>query len=217
MSDAITPEHVRVKICGITTLEDALVAVGYGADELGFNFYDKSPRFIPFEEAGRIVKRLPNEVIKVGVFVNPSLGMLRTAIEIAGIDKVQLHGDEDDDLVTEIKERFGLPVIKAFRVGDSFDKRRALTCPADAILFDGYSAAERGGSGVTFDWVAMAETAAKIDILYAAGGINADNVAQAIETLRPNAVDACSGVESSPGKKDKAKLAAFMTAVGRKI
>ena len=202
----------RVKICGITNLEDARYAVESGADELGFNFYKKSPRYISPQNAKAIIEKLPPSVFKVGVYVNESIKNILRTSKIAGLDAIQLHGDESYEYVTDLHSRTKIEIIKAVRVDPDFDWRNAMDFDAHAILFDGFSNDEYGGSGNRFDWKIAEDAVVMIPYLYLAGGLSADNAAEAIRTVRPYAVDVASGVESSPGKKDPEKVAAFIKA-----
>lgn len=202
----------KVKICGITDLEDALHAIECGADELGFNFYTGSKRYVSPEDAGEIIARLPASARTVGVFVNEPLENLLSIADIAGLNKVQVHGDEDLSYVADLCDRTSRTVIKAFRVTPTFDVGEALEWPSDFTLFDTHSAANYGGTGEKFDWDEFGSeiTLWFPDTAYMAGGLNPDNVADAIRTVQPYAVDVASGVESSPGKKDPKKVEAFI-------
>ena len=205
---------VRVKVCGITNLNDARACVEAGAYALGFNFYPKSPRYLPLLEAAEIVSKLPEGVFAVGVFVNePDSVELRTAAKTAGLHAVQLHGDESPSFCKSLN---GLFVIKALRVGGGFRPSQAASFDTDAILLDAFSSGLYGGTGQSFDWTVAARTKEFARKLFLAGGLNATNVGQAIKAVRPYAVDVCSGVEISPGRKDLAKLSAFMDAI-RKV
>ncbi len=198
---------VKVKICGITRLEDALVAVHLGADALGFNFWPGSKRYVNPAAAWEIVRRLPPLVTPVGVFVNqPESEMIGIAKE-TGMRVLQLHGDEPPDLCA----RLPFPVVKAIRV-DAVKTLAALASyEVAAFLLDtptrGY-----GGSGTPFDW-SLAEGVSEIAPIILAGGLTPENVAQAIATVKPYAVDVASGVESAPGVKDQDKMARFIQAV----
>lgn len=194
---------MMVKICGITNREDALAAADGGATALGFNFYPKSARFTSPEAAARLIEELPSSVWKVGVFVNEAGNLAELAARI-GLDVVQLHGDEPPDSLPE-----GLRVWKAFRVGPSFDPAQLDRYPVEACVLDAPSAELYGGTGTTFDW-ALAAGASKKIIL--AGGLDADNVRAAIRVVRPWGVDACSRLESVPGRKDHKKMAQFLKA-----
>ncbi len=191
---------MMVKICGITNLADALHAVESGASALGFNFYPKSPRYITPQDAAAIVSKLPADVTKVGVFVNAET---EETARIAGIDVVQLHGDESPDNIPE-----NLRTWKAFRVTPEFNIESLDRWPVEAFLLDSPSSVY-GGSGNTFDW-RLARAAGRKIIL--AGGLDASNVRVAIEQAQPFGVDACSRLESSPGRKDHQKVSQFIQA-----
>lgn len=205
-------EGTRVKICGMVNLEDALFAIEAGADELGFNFYKKSSRYISPQNAKAIIDELPSSVFKIGVFVNEPIKSILKTLKIARLDAIQLHGDESYEYVTDLHSRTNIEIIKAVRVKPGFDWRNAMDFDAHAILFDSFSRDEYGGSGNRFDWKIAKDAVVMIPYLYLAGGLLVDNVAEAIRTVRPYAVDVASGVESSPGKKDTGKVAAFIKA-----
>lgn len=207
----------KVKICGITNLEDALLSARLGADALGFNFYEKSPRYIAPEKAGAITERLPEDVMKVGVFVNEAVGRICKIADIAGLDAIQLHGEEDNKFIEDVHMRSGLVVIKAFRISLDFNPNRAKYSSAEAVLLDKYSSREPGGTGETFDWNIARLVSNLVDRVYLAGGLTTDNVADAIGTVRPYAVDVCSRIEARPGKKDAARLERFIAAVKEAI
>lgn len=199
-------------MCGITDSEDALCAVRLGASALGFVFYEKSPRFVTPAEAGEIIKRLPPFVTKVGVFVNAEAGYLREARDIAGFDVYQFHGDE----TPEFCATFGEDYIKAVRVKDKdADSLRAVELyDTDAFLFDAYSPDAYGGTGENFSWDVFSGRKLGDKFVILSGGLNSDNVRDAIRAVNPYAVDVSSGVESSPGVKDHLKLKRFMEAAG---
>lgn len=199
--------RARLKICGITNWRDAKLAVDAGADMLGFNFYAPSPRFISLRDAKRIIRRLPRRVQAIGVFVNDSVEDMVDMARIAGLHGVQLHGEESPADVMEVARR--LPVIKAFRVRGGF-RVGALRAydEAEAFLLDGFSRTARGGTGETFDW-SIAQSAARYGRIFLAGGLTAENVADALAAAKPYAVDVCSGVEASPGRKDAGRLLHF--------
>jgi len=203
---------VRVKICGITNLEDALAAVEAGADALGFNFWRGSKRFIAPEEARDIVGRLPAPVLAVGVFVNEELEEVERAAELSGVGALQLHGDETPDYCRRLGGRH---VIKALRVGDGFEPEEAARYSAQALLLDAFCADGRGGTGKSFDWSVARRVRALVPRLYLAGGLTPDNAAEAVRTVAPFALDVCSGVESAPGRKDPARMRELITAVRR--
>jgi len=202
---------VRVKICGITNWADARLAVTLGADALGFNFYEQSPRYVTPTDARIIVRRLPRRVLIVGVFVNaPSTSVVKIARSV-DLNAVQLHGEESPEDVRRTSEHF--PVIKAFRMRNGFRLGRLADYgDAGAFLLDGFDDERRGGTGKTFDW-RRAREARKYGATIVAGGLTPENVARAIAEAEPMAVDVCSGVEARPGKKDPGKLEALMSAL----
>jgi len=201
---------MKIKICGITTQEDALAAVEAGADEIGFNFYRESPRYIEPPAAAAIAETLPEGISRVGVFVNEDPFRIADIAELVDLDAVQLHGDEDRDMCEKIRHLAGATVIKAVDGSAGADLERIADFRADAVLVDSYSEGIRGGTGTTFDWAAAKPLFERFESVYVAGGLNSENVSEAIETLDPYAVDVCSGVESSPGRKDHAKLREFI-------
>lgn len=197
---------VRVKICGITSLEDALFAIEAGADALGFVFSEESQRAISVEKVSGIISGLPPFVSTVGVFVNEGADVINAIVREAGLDAVQLHGNEPPELCREINSR----VIKAFRVknkkilGQGIDRYRL-----SAYLLDTYADDAAGGTGKTFDW-AVAKSAKKYGRIILSGGLTPDNVRDAIKAAGPYAVDVSSGVEKSPGIKDRKKVSSFI-------
>jgi phosphoribosylanthranilate isomerase len=202
---------VKVKVCGITNSADARAAVEAGADALGFNFYARSPRYINPREARRIVSELPPSVLCVGVFVNEDgAATVARMAEAAGMSAVQLHGDESPEYCAALGEH---EVIKALRAGKDFAPEDAARYPARSILLDAYNAHARGGTGETFDWTLARRTRDVVGRLYLAGGLTPENVAGAIAVVAPYAVDVCSGVELAPGRKDAARVRAFIAAV----
>ncbi|CAN5608696.1 phosphoribosylanthranilate isomerase [soil metagenome] len=200
----------KVKICGITNLEDALLSAKFGADALGFNFYKKSPRYILPENAREIIGQLPKEILKVGVFVNESLEKIAKIAETANLDALQLHGEETPEFARELKAETNLEIIKAFRVSLEFKPEDILQYEVDAVLLDAYSQLGHGGTGETFDWEIAKKIKKLVSKMYLAGGISADNVSQAIEKISPFAVDACSSVEKERGLKDSQKVKNFI-------
>ncbi len=200
----------KVKICGITNLEDAIYSIDAGADELGFNFVESSPRYLSPEQALKIIEGISENVTKIGVFVNMEGYRVDECIDLFRLDAAQLHGDESNEYIEELKGHTTAKVIKAFRIGNEFDHALASDCKAEAILLDAYSKNKYGGTGETFDWEIAKKFATHTSKLYLAGGLNPENVAEAIRVVRPYAVDVASGVESSPGKKDPKKLEAFI-------
>lgn len=202
----------RIKVCGIKNLGDALAALDAGADMLGFNFYARSPRYVTPAEARKIVERLPEGVACVGVFVNePTPAGVEHIAREAGLGAVQLHGDETPEYCRSLRD---LNTIKALRVGADYDVETAAAFDTDAILLDAYVHGARGGTGHTFDWALASQTRERVAQLFLAGGLNPDNVAAAVAAVRPYAVDVCSGVETSPGRKSPELMRRFVEAVG---
>lgn len=198
--------RVRVKICGITNLEDALSAVEAGADALGFMFYERSSRFLTPKEAGRIISQVPPFICKTGVFVDASEAAVRQTIEECGLDCLQFHGAE----TPEMCERALLPVVKAFRVSGEESLAPLPSYKTAAWLLDSYVPGQLGGTGAKFNWdLAVAASRLGRPIILA-GGLTPENIAEAIRQTQPFAVDVSSGVESAPGKKDPAKMRAFI-------
>jgi phosphoribosylanthranilate isomerase len=200
---------VRIKICGITNLDDALLAAALGADALGFILYAKSPRYVDPEVARQIIGQLPPFVAAVGVFVDEAATVVQEVAARAGLDWIQLHGQESPEYCRSL----GRKVIKAFRVQDEGSLRRLADYggAAQALLLDTYKKGQVGGTGEIFDWH-LARKAKNYGPIILAGGLTAENVAQAIAAAGPAAVDAASGTEAAPGKKDPAKLRAFFEA-----
>jgi phosphoribosylanthranilate isomerase len=202
--------RVRVKICGITNVDDAVAAVDAGADALGFMFFENSKRNITFARAVEIIRRLPPFVAKVGVFVNAAEEFIRRGIESTGIDTLQLHGDETPDFCRKLG---ALKVIKAFRVRDAESLNDCLAYREYAWLLDSYVAGAAGGTGVAFNWDVAVEAGKHNRMIILAGGLKPETVAQAVQKVKPFAVDVSSGVESAPGRKDHAKIRAFIANV----
>ena len=202
---------VKVKICGITNWADAKRAIDGGAELLGFNFHSDSPRYIAPAKARRIVRRLPRTVSSAGVFVNESEKRILEIAREVGLDYLQLHGDELPSLIGRLEQY--LPVIKAVRARKTFRPAKlARYKRASAILLDGYSGRQRGGTGKTFDWE-LARRSKSYGRIFLAGGLTPENVREAIRIARPYAVDVCSGIEKKPGKKDPGRMKDFMRAV----
>ncbi len=204
---------MRVKFCGITRLEDAREAVRVGAWAIGLNHWEQSPRRCDPETALQIAAELRRTVEVVGVFVNATLDQVARAAEDESLSMVQLHGDEGPDFCREVGRRTGCKVIKAIRVRTTADVIGAEAFHTDYHLFDAHVAGVRGGSGASFDWDLVARRRSGIPAILA-GGLTPDNVAEAIATARPAAVDVASGTEAAPGIKDPALMAAFATAAG---
>lgn len=199
-----------IKICGITNLDDALASVAAGADALGFNFYKLSPRYITPQNAREIVEQLPAPVLTVGVFVNEeSPESVRNIASEAGIKALQLHGDESPRYCQELADRF---VIKALAVSTNFDNQIVHAYQTQAIMLDTKDNALRGGTGRRFDWSIAKQVNQLGKKIFLAGGLSPDNVSEAIETVRPYAVDACSALEGKPGIKNHERLRAFVNA-----
>lgn len=194
---------VRAKICGITNREDALYAVNCGADALGFIFYEKSPRYVAPEKAAEIICDLPPFVTPVGVFVNAP--HIDATVKLAGLRAIQLHGDEPPKACLGHE----VPVIRTLRVGSEFDALALRSYPVHTFLLDTARAGSYGGTGETFDW-AKAREAKNYGRIILSGGLNPDNVREAIEQVAPYAVDTSSGVEAEPGKKDHKKVRDFL-------
>jgi len=200
--------YTRVKICGITSVEDALAAVAAGADALGFVFYAASPRVVRPEQVAAIVRELPPFISTVGLFVNEQRTVIEQTVSACGLDLIQLHGDEtpQDCLFP------GRRVIKALRVRDHQSLARAAGYEVSGLLLDAWSDQVYGGSGESFNWQLLQDFAAQHPVILA-GGLNPQNVAEAIRQVQPFAVDVSSGVESAPGKKDQLKMAEFIRQV----
>lgn len=214
----------RVKICGITTVEDALAVVEAGADAVGLNFYPKSARYLQPRDEEAVAAALAKKVVKVGLFVNASEERVRATFERLGLDLIQLHGDESPEFVSRLG---GLPVMRAFRVGadglgpvyEYIERTEELGCRLLAVLVDSFRKGSYGGTGQVADWATVAAYGAcpkmsgeSLPPLVLAGGLTPENVAEAVGVVRPAAVDTASGVESSPGKKDPASVKAFVRA-----
>src|SRR5215217_3817601 len=199
-----------VKICGITNLDDALAAVAVGADALGFNFYKPSPRYITPQQAREIIEQLPESLLTVGVFVNEESEDVRKIAKEAGLRALQLHGDESAEYCRELA---GFYVIKTFAVSDSFDIQATHEYKVEALMLDTKHNNLRGGTGRVFDWSVALHAALTIPKLFLAGGLSPENVKNAVEIVRPYAVDACSALEDSPGKKNHERVRVFINTV----
>lgn len=200
-----------IKICGITNVDDAVAAIAMGADALGFNFYKPSPRYITPQSAREIIEQLPDSVLKVGVFVNEgSSDQVRQIADASGVGAVQLHGDESPNYCRELAA--DTCVIKSLAVSTDFDPHQTQLYQVDAIMLDTKHNTLRGGTGRAFDWSIAQQVSKIVPKLYLAGGLSPENVAAAIETVRPYAVDACSSLEDQPGKKNHERMRAFVAA-----
>lgn len=204
-------EQLKVKICGLTNLEDALAAAEGGADAVGFVLYRKSPRYVEPNIVRAIVRALPPLVLPVGVFVNESVEGVRDTMDSCGLALAQLHGDEPSAYC----EQVGRPILKALRVRDGISALAIAEYQGRAgvrgFVLDAFSDQAYGGTGTLADWSLAGEIAKTCRILLA-GGLTPENVADAVKTVRPYGVDVSSGVESSPGKKDHGRMRAFLQA-----
>jgi len=203
----------KIKICGITNYEDAQLAVKFGASALGFNFYGKSPRYVVPKAAAKIINKLPENILNVGVFVNEESDVIIETAEIAGLDCIQLHGEETPQFAKELKKKTGLKIIKAFRVSETFKPEDVLKYDTDAVLLDAYFPKEHGGTGETFDWEIAKIVKEIFPEMYLAGGISNKNIKQAIATAQPSYIDVCSGIEKQKGIKDPQKLKALLALI----
>lgn len=214
----------RIKICGVTRTEDALAAAAAGADAVGLNFYERSPRSVSLAEGAKIAAALPAEVLRVGVFVNASVPEIERACREVSLDLVQLHGDEPPALLAQlagllISDR-QIPLARAFRcretglspVRDYLAECDRLGAPPSVVLLDACAAGQYGGTGKVVDWnmVRQEQRAAPLGHVALAGGLTPENVAEAIRVAGPAAVDTASGVESSPGVKDHQRIESFV-------
>jgi phosphoribosylanthranilate isomerase len=203
---------MKVKVCGITNYRDASMALSLGANALGFNFYPPSPRFIDPDSARRVIRRLPPFVTTVGVYVNAGdLCEVEKASRHAGVEVLQLHGNESTGYCRKLAHWV---LIKTLHIGKGPGPLELGNYPVSAFLLDTGARELYGGTGKVFDWKLVATIRTKRPLILA-GGLCAENVADAIRTVRPYAVDVCSGVESAPGKKDRERLVAFMNEVRR--
>ena len=201
--------HTRVKICGITRVQDALCAAEHGADAIGLVFYACSPRHLSIEQAAAICAELPAFVTTVALFKDAGADTVHRALEALPLDLLQFHGSEEEAFCTQ----FSRPYIKALAMQQSAEQVKAQAeqyASARGLLLDSHAPGEAGGSGEVFDWNTIPSLARPLIL---AGGLSVDNVVAAIHTAKPYAVDISSGVESEPGIKDAALIAAFMQAV----
>jgi phosphoribosylanthranilate isomerase len=215
------PRLFQIKICGVRTSQDVQAVIDAGGDAIGLNFFPKSSRYLADDAARELLAGCDDRVCKVGVFVNESAETIRARAQRLALDWIQLHGDEPPELLRELTE---LRVLRAFRYGadglqsvvEYLDRCQQLGCPPAAVLLDAARPGQYGGSGQPIDWALLQRDLRQIGPLTTswvlAGGLTPDNVAQAIQRLRPMAVDTASGVERSPGVKDPQKIAAFIRA-----
>jgi len=199
---------VKIKICGITSAEDAQLAARFGADALGFVFWERSPRSVTPEEAAGIIAELPPFVTAVGVFVDEDVNRVNEIIKTTGITLAQLHGRETPEYCQQIDGR----IIKAVRVKDSESLKGLDGYRASAILLDAFIKGQPGGTGLSFDWSLLEGMEFKGDVVLS-GGLTPDNIEEALRGYAPYAVDTSSGVEAGPGRKDPEKLRAFIEKV----
>jgi phosphoribosylanthranilate isomerase len=200
---------VRVKICGITNLEDARAAVDAGAHALGFIFFHGSPRYIAPEKAAEIIPALPPFISSVGVFVDDTHNNIARIVEMTGLTAVQLHGNETPDSCARVSTK----VIKAFRVKDAGSLNELSRYKACAFLLDSYVPGQQGGTGARFNWDLAVEAKRLGTPIILAGGLTPENVGDAVAKVQPYGVDVSSGVESSPGRKDHEKVREFIRRV----
>jgi phosphoribosylanthranilate isomerase len=207
----------HVKICGITRVDDARAAAAAGADAIGLNFYAGSKRYVDERAAAEIVAQLPPGVLKVGVFVNAQAADVCRIFDKLQLGLIQLHGDEPPEYLADLG---GRPVMRALRMGKEgwepilgyLDRCRELGCPPRMVLIDAFQSGQYGGTGQTADWSMLAPWRSHLgDLpLVLAGGLTPENVAQAIDAVKPSGVDTASGVEQAPGIKDSSRIAAFV-------
>ncbi|MFQ5840797.1 MAG: phosphoribosylanthranilate isomerase [Thermodesulfobacteriota bacterium] len=199
----------EIKICGITNLEDASYAAECGADALGFNFYAGSPRYVSPEDAKEIIEKIPDGITTVGVFVNHDALEVKKTAEFCGLDLIQLHGDESPGYCRRFPSSL---LIKAFSPRDEDDLQKVSSYPVRAILVDAYDPSRYGGTGKRSDW-RLAVRVKETHPLIIAGGLNPNNIREAIAIVSPHAVDVNSGVESLPGRKDPQKVRTIIEVV----
>jgi phosphoribosylanthranilate isomerase len=203
----------KVKVCGMTNLDDAEHAASHGAWAIGLIHHRESPRYVSPEVAEEIGAALKRRCEVAGVFVNSTLDEVIDAADRENLTLLQFHGEEGPSFCVEAGRRTGAKVIKAMRIKSGADVRAAKAFRTDFHLFDAYWHGLHGGTGQSFDWDLVAKRPSKVPMVLA-GGLTAENVADAIELVRPFAVDVVSGVEAEPGRKDQAKVEAFLEAVG---
>jgi len=208
-------KRIRVKFCGITSLDDAKKAVLAGADAIGFVFFEDSPRCVSPEFAEAAIKEIPPFVSSVGVFVNENLSFIEECVERCGLNAVQLHGDEDVEYCSKFKKLNleGVKLIKAIRVKDKESIGYIEETPADAILLDAYKSGVYGGTGIGFDRSLALLAKEYGRHLIISGGLDSDNVRNVIKEVRPYGVDVSSGIESNPGNKNVELMEEFIKQV----
>jgi phosphoribosylanthranilate isomerase len=203
----------KVKVCGMTNLDDAEHAASHGAWAIGLIHHRESPRYVRPEVAEEIGAALKRRCEIAGVFVNSTLDEVIEAADRENLTLLQFHGEEGPSFCVEARRRTGAKVIKAMRIKSAADVRAAEAFRTDFHLFDAYWHGLHGGTGQSFDWDLVAKRRSKVPMILA-GGLTAENVADAIELVRPFGVDVVSGVEAGPGRKDQAKVEAFLEAAG---
>ena len=201
---------VQIKICGVTNLEDAKVCAELGADMIGLNFYPQSPRYIRPQQAREIIEAMPRGVRAVGAFVDPSAGEIRSIARSVGLKYVQLHGDVPPETCRELAGEFR--VIRAFSTDGQFKAEDVRSFRECDVILDAHHAELRGGTGLTCDWSLARATLPFTRFLILSGGLNAQNVGDAIATVGPHAVDVCTGVETAPGMKNHRAIEEFIAA-----
>jgi phosphoribosylanthranilate isomerase len=202
---------IQIKICGVTNVKDARACTELGASMVGFNFYPRSPRYIEPKAVRQIVDALAPGICAVGIFVDARAREIRKAAELAGVRCVQLHGDTSPKTCSELTREFR--VIRVFSTGARFQPATVATFPDCDVLVDAYDPHLRGGTGQTCDWSAARATLPFTRFLILSGGLNVQNVGDAIATVMPHVVDVCSGVERAPGVKDHGAIRDFIAAV----
>jgi len=200
----------KIKVCGITNLEDALCAARCGAYFLGFIFYKKSKRYVSPAKAASIIKALPKKIIKVGVFVNEKLEIVKKIAKVCGLDLLQFHGDETPAYLNGFR---GYKIIKVVRVKDEASLEHLKKYPCSIFLFDTFKKDKFGGTGEIFDWGFLKSLKALKKPFIVSGGLSPENVGLLVRQVRPFGVDVSSGVEISPGKKDHQLIKKFIDAV----
>jgi phosphoribosylanthranilate isomerase len=201
---------IKVKICGVTSLDDAMACVEIGTDALGLNFYEPSPRYLTLEKAAEITRHLPPFVARVGLFVNASEDTIRQTIEKTGINTLQFHGDETPEFCRKFAP---MKIIKAFRMQGADTLRQLADYNVDAWLLDSFDPGSPGGTGMIFNWDLARQAKDEGKPIILAGGLDPENVAEAIHETWPYAVDVASGVESSRGVKDMKMVRRFIETV----
>ncbi len=222
----MTSQNTKVKICGLSTPETLTEALENGADFIGLVFYPPSPRYVELEVANYLANFIPKHIERVGLFVDPDDKLLEETLHAVPLTMIQLHGRETPERVADIKEKFSLPIIKAIPISNAADltKSQEYEAIADWLLFDalpttnpqadGQSDALPGGNGIAFDWSLLKDYQGTKPWMLA-GGLAPENISEALQTLSPDAVDVSSGVESTAGTKDIAKIRSFLKSVKR--